>query len=167
MRPLFYLTIFTACAGSAWAENGTPFVNGVPSEVATQRGLNGNTLDKLGAWNESDVELPERSRGLSEGAGPSVHNLSISTNDGVLVLSQLWDASCTTSECPTQIYLLKNDGSREIKLEPTMLPQITPADDNQTSSRGIGGQPSIFLNQDGKSITTYSDEHGKEVIPLK
>jgi hypothetical protein len=140
---------------------GTPFVSPVPTNL---KSLGGNTLDPLGIWKETDVDLPEASKGLA--AGPSVHALSIPVADGTLILSQLWDISCTNSECPTQIILLKKDGTRQVKLEPTMLPQINPAD-SAAATKGLGGVPSIFLTPDGKSITATSEDHGTEEIPLQ
>jgi hypothetical protein len=164
MRALFVLIFLLAANDSTMGQTGTPFVSGVPSE--TEKSNTANTLDPLGAWKDSDVELPNVTKSLAGGSGPSVHNLSIPVADGLLILSQLWDASCTTSECPTQIYLLKKDGTKETKLEPTMLPQITPAD-GSVSIKGVGGPPTIFLSPDGKSVTANSEEHGFVEYKLK
>jgi hypothetical protein len=164
MRMLILVGVFALCASCAWAQSSTPFVNGVPETV--KKSMSGNKLDPLGIWNDSDVELPGVTKGLAGGAGPSVHELSIEVSDGTLVLSQLWDASCSTSECPTQVYLLKKDGTKELKLEATMLPQIVP-EDKSTSTKGLSGQPSIFLDPDGKSITAIYPDNSKVQYPLK
>ena len=87
---------------SAWGQNLIPFVDGLPPTVASSMTARtdstpGNRLDPLGVWKESDVELPD--------VPAKVRNLAIKTPDGTMVVSQLWDASCTTSECPTRVYL--------------------------------------------------------------
>ncbi len=171
MRVPVIIGALALTVGSAWGQNPTPFVNGLPPTVeSTMLGrtdsLPGNALDRLGVWKESDVELPDESKSLAGGAGPTVKNLAIETADGTMVVSQLWDASCTTSECPTRVYLIKRDGSREDKLAPTMLPQIIPAG-GDAATRGVSGKPSIFLNPDGKSITVISADHGQRVYPLQ
>ena len=166
MRSLIVFgTITVILCEYAFAQGATPFIDPVPE--ATQKSMAGNKLDPMGEWNNSDVELPETTKSLSEGQGASVHNLAIKTPDGLLVLSQLWDASCTTSECPTRIYLVKKDGSREEKLAPTMLPQIVPIDSTLAKTKGLSGAPPIILNPDGKGVTASSEEHGTEKFEFK
>lgn len=171
MRMPVILSALTITLGSAWAQNPIPFVDGVPAPVEksmADKSL-GNKLDPLGAWKESDVELPEATKGLAGGAGASVHNLAIKTAEGQLIVSQLWDASCTNTDCPTQVYLLKDDGTRVEKLAPMMLPQIIPPEGSE-ATKGLSPEhtnPSIFLNPDGKSITAVTNKGNKQVYSFQ
>ena len=171
MRMPFVIGALAVTLGSAWAQNPIPFVDGVPAPVEksmADKNL-GNKLDPLGAWNESDVELPETTKSLAGGAGASVHNLAIKTAEGQLIVSQLWDASCSNTDCPTQVYLLKDDGTRVQKLAPMMLPQIIP-EGGSNATKGLPAEhtnPSIFLNTDGKSITAITNKGKKQVYQFE
>jgi hypothetical protein len=146
-----YLAIALAPA-SACAQSLTPFTPGVPDGAL--KSASGNYIDPMGAWNESSNEP------LFGSKASAAQNYSIATEDGLLVLSQMWDGSCTTSECPTQIYLVRQDSTREQKLAPMMLPQLEAPNLPLV-------EPNYFLNPDRNSITVLSADGAKFRIELK
>ena len=176
MRTLITAIALTVFSTVARGEEGIPFTSLVPETVEKSLSVpaGGNALDPLGGWTSSDLSLPEnKSKGLEDIPPPRVHNFSIQTPDGVLVLSQLVDASCTNTECPSQVYLLKKNDKgetvKEVKIPKQMLPQ-NPLNSGVAKEKGLLGQATVSVAPDYKSITTLSIVDGKpvtQVIPFE
>jgi hypothetical protein len=148
---------------AASAETAIPFVGEVPE--AKLRAIGGDARNAMDIWEKPTSNVLPLQGGPSTGA--RVQNLYISASDGLLVLSQLWGPDCTVSLCPTQIYLIRNDGTRAIRLAPTMLPQVTPQEHARSLSNDSLGGSRFFLNSDGKSITVLSLSGTPTQFPLK
>ncbi|MER9589874.1 hypothetical protein NKI94_13865 [Mesorhizobium australicum] len=168
---IFSVAFWSATSALAQDAPGTPFVK-APS-VDQAKGLSGSDLDPFGVWTSNDVSSNNvagaTEKGIDVNAKPTVHALALPTNGGTLIVSQLWDESCTNYECPTQIvFVPQGGGSIQVKVPPTMLQQITPDEPNTTKGLGLGqDKPSYFLSADGKHITVKTEQHGDQTLDLE
>ena len=96
--------------------------------LAYTKSLNADSGDSDKIWNPDEIERPQvkldGTKSLTAEAEPSIHEFAIKVQEGEIVVSQLWDASCSSSLCPTKVVLKKSDGSIKMLNDGEMMPQL-------------------------------------------
>jgi hypothetical protein len=122
----------------------------IPTSGARVMQVAPNSRDPSGIWSSSDIDplspSTQTSRAIAPEAKASIHEYTIDTPEGQLIVSQLWNGACSNTLCPTRVILVKPDGTRTLRLE-DMLPQVDPQ-----ASKSPGAPPVFALSKDGKKL---------------
>ena len=87
----------------------------------------------------------------------TIHEYQLNTARGDWLVSQIWNADCSTGACPTRLVQLDRDGGREILVE-EMMHQIIPPDDPRfagvltSKEQAAFAQHPFLLSPDGKTL---------------
>ncbi|ASP66426.1 hypothetical protein [Sinorhizobium meliloti] len=126
--------------------------------------------DPDGIWSPDEIEKPSSmqtgTKSLGAVAEPTVHEFVRDTPDGKLIVSQKWDAACSLQLCETRVVLVKPDGSKEVKVQGEMMPQL---DLQRTDGRfkDISVTPQLQLSGDGKSLIFSEDQNSSLTFSME
>ncbi len=87
----------------------------------------------------------------------TIQEYAAENSQGRWIISQLWDAGCSTDLCPTRLVLKPPNGERKLKLT-DMLYQVAPLNDKQflaEQTKTVAGSylnTPFVLSSDGKTI---------------
>ena len=142
-RPLL-AGLFVACAASLAVSAPA---NAADTAFTYKTSYRNVAKDPDGVWT-SDV--------LSPGpAGVTIHEYALKTPQGGWLVSQIWNADCDATSCPTRLVRVTPDGRKTVIVDDTMH-QVIPPDDPRfaavaKSAAAFAATP-FQLSPDGKIL---------------
>lgn len=108
------------------------------------------TSDPDGVW--SGQELAPIGNGTV-----TIHEYRLATPKGVWLISQIWDADCSSGTCPTKLIQVTPDGRRTVIVDDMMHQVIPPGDPRLAEAAGSKEQDAYArhpfrLSPDGKIL---------------
>ncbi len=145
-----YPRVPLACLGLVGLIIASSAAAAAESSFAYKTSYRSVAKDPDGIWTGDDLAIGPKGT-------VTIHEYELSSPQGALLVSQIWNEDCSSGACPTKLVRLGADGRRTVLVK-DMMHQIVPPDDprfaDMIANKAVArfAQHPFMLSEDGKTL---------------